>query len=71
MEWLLSIVHANPRDTRWAAKAVFGLCVALGVLGMRLDRLGDRLARFEVPLPPLDQTLPWWLSPLVPESAAG
>jgi len=71
MDRLMSIVLSNPGATRWAARVVVSLCFALGLLGLRLDRLGARLSRFEVPLPPLDQVLPWWLSPLVPESAAG
>jgi hypothetical protein len=71
MDRLMSIVLSNPGATRWAARVVVSVCLALGFLGLRLDRLGGRLARFEVPLPSLDQLLPWWLSPLVPESAAG
>jgi hypothetical protein len=40
-------------------------------LGLRLDRLGGRLAGLEVSPPALDQLLACGLAPLVPESAAG
>ena len=74
-EWFLGLLLAYPGTFRMLGRALFGLCGVLALLGLRLDRFGDRVgriaARAHVEAPDVLAGLPWWFRIAVPETAAG
>jgi hypothetical protein len=56
---------------RFLGGVCWSIAMALGVLGLRLDRIGDRIARRAGITMDLIAALPWWLGWAVPESWLG
>lgn len=74
-ELVLGLVVTSPNASIAAGRLLFYLGGALGLLGLRLDRLGDKVERISsrvgVAMPDVLAALPIWLRILVPESAFG
>ncbi len=74
-EWFLGLVISYPRAFVVVGRLLFSSCVALAGLGMRLDRIGEKIgraaARAHVEAPDVLAGLPWWLRIAIPETASG
>ena len=74
-EWFFGLLLAYPGAFRLAGRALFSLCGVLALIGLRLDRIGNRVgriaARAHVEAPDVLAGLPWWLRMAVPESPMG
>lgn len=74
-EWFFGLLLSYPGMFNAAGRALFSLACILGLLGLRFDRIGDKIerasARAGITPPDFLATLPWWLRMVVPETGGG
>lgn len=71
IETFLGWAIGHPGVLRWSGRAILSVCLALGLMGLRFDRVEARAARRGVAVPNLVDMLPAWMSWAVPETPPG
>lgn len=71
LDRVIDAVVSHPGAMRLFGRLLAGACLALALVGLRLDRALGRVARRANVEITLDQILPPWLAWAVPESASG
>lgn len=74
-DWLLGLLVVYPRAFIAIGRVLSALTGILALLGLRLDRVADRIAReaarAHLEAPDVLAGFPWWLRMAIPETAVG